>query len=285
MVIHAPISPGCVAIRYMIVARTLSYINSLKLWRRPVRVFGFNVTPTRGDRLLALYLHRFGLMGGEALALFRKFIPPGAKVVDVGANQGLYTLIFSGLVGPTGRIYSFEPDPELFEIFTHNCEANQVKNVERFNYALGAKDEGKLLFRSRINAGDNRLAKSDRDDWFEAIQVRCTRLDSILPAAQVQFIKIDVQGWEFEVFQGMTGLWDANPDLIIYFEFWPFGLRRGGCDPERLLGYLAEHGFRIYEPSSDKQERILDFKEFSERFSGVKSTNLLAVRGAISHGL
>lgn len=265
--------------------RVLSAVNSWALWRRRLKVFGFTVTASRGDRLLNLFLHRFRLMGTTELRTLEKFVKPGMTVVDAGANQGLYTLVLSRLAGPSGRVFSFEPDPDLFRTLSLNCDQNHAGNVERHNCALGAEAGEMNLFRSRVNAGDNRLAKSDHEDWFEPVSVKVSTLDSILQSASVDFIKIDVQGWEFEVLKGMANLWANNPDLCIYFEFWPFGLRRAGCEPLELLQYMENNSFRLYEPRSDDSIPVSDPCEFCGRFQGFQSTNLFAVRGALRQGL
>ncbi len=265
--------------------RALSTINSWALWKRRLKVFGFTVTASRGDRLLNLFLHRLRLMGKTELSVLEKFVKPGMTVVDAGANQGLYTLVLSRLAGPTGRVFSFEPDPDLFRTLSLNCDQNHADNVERYNCALGAEAGGMNLFRSRVNAGDNRLAKSDREDWFEPVSVKVSTLDSLVQSAPVDFIKIDVQGWEFEVVKGMANLWANNPDLCIYFEFWPFGLRRAASEPLELLEHMEEHSFRLYEPHGDRWTRMSDLTGFCARFKGFQSANLIAVRGAQRNGL
>jgi len=265
--------------------RVLSSVNSWALWRRRLKVFGFTVTASRGDRLLNLFLYRLRLMGKTELSVLEKFVTPGMTVVDVGANQGLYTLVLSRLAGPSGRVFSFEPDPDLFRTLSLNCDQNHAGNVKRYNCALGAEAGERNLFRSRVNAGDNRLAKSDREDWFEPVSVKVATLDSVLQSASVDFIKIDVQGWEFEVLKGMANLWANNPDLCIYFEFWPFGLRRAGCGPLEMLEYMENNSFRLYEPRSDDSARLSDLTGFCARFKGFQSTNLFAVRGGPRQGL
>src|SRR5258708_27788033 len=99
----------------MALARLLSWFNLLPFWKRTVRVWGLELRSVSFDRLLYLFLHRLGWMGREEKAFLEQRIRPGMHVVDVGANLGLYTLLLSRLVGESGTVVAFEPDPELFE--------------------------------------------------------------------------------------------------------------------------------------------------------------------------
>jgi len=231
-----------------------------------------------GDRLLNLCLHRFGLMGAAQKKTYEGLLRPGLTVVDIGANQGLYSLLFSSLVGPKGRVFSFEPDVNLFGALEENCQRNRAKNIQYYNYAIGATKGMRTLYRSRVNSGDNRLAPSDRSKWFYGVDIQIETLDSVLGSTHVDFIKIDVQGWEFEVVKGMTKVWDNNPALSIYFEFWPFGLRRAACEPLRLLEYFREHGFALCEIAGSNARPIVDFEAFCSAFRGYQATNLMAMR-------
>ena len=259
-------------------AQLASDCNDLLLWRRRIRVWGYEMTACNGDRLLNLWMHRFGLMGSAQKRTYERLLRPGFTVVDVGANQGLYSLLFSRLVGPDGFVHSFEPDPTLFRALQTNCERNRTRNITCYNYALGTKAETRTLYHSRVNSGDNRLAISDRPDWFYEASVTTAPLDSLLGGSLVDFIKIDVQGWEFEVLRGMTEVWKNNPEISVYFEFWPFGLRRAGCDPVELLQYVRQHGFSLYDMEGPAARPLADFGTFCSAITGYKSTNILAVR-------
>jgi FkbM family methyltransferase len=254
-----------------------SHCNNLPIWKRRLKVWGYDVAACNGDRLLNLCMHRFGLMGAADKKIYEKLLRPGSTVVEIGANQGLYSLLFSGLVGPQGRVFAFEPDQTLFLALQENCQRNRATNVCCYNYAIGAKNEARTLYHSRVNSGDNRLVASDRPDWFYEVGVQTRTLDSLLADTHVDFIKIDVQGWELEVLEGMTEIFRKNQEAIdIYFEFWPFGLRRAGRDPVELLDYFRRRGFSLSDMTSQYPRAIEDFRSFC---SGVRGyTNILAVR-------
>ena len=107
------------------------------------------------------------------------------------------------------------------------------------------------LHRSLLNSGDNRLSpKAGEGGLREEVAIRVERLDQALSGERIDFIKMDVQGWEMEVFRGMQGLLDdqQNAAMTIYFEFWPQGLRDAGREPVEVLRFLAGNGFVVYQP-------------------------------------
>ena len=117
------------------------------------------------------------------------------------------------------------------------------------------------------------------------MSVRVERLDQILAGERVDFIKLDVQGWELEVFRGMEGLLHAsgNAALAIFFEFWPQGLRDAGSDPEALLRFLAERGFTIHRPKGGKiGEAKGDLSALAAEPMRAGYTNLYALRASKS---
>lgn len=234
--------------------------NEHGLWRRrALHVWGRTLRPPTFDRWLALALHRASLMGRDDLAFLRAHVRPGMRVIDIGANQGLYTLLFSGLVGEAGTVWAFEPDDVLFASLEENLAANAATNVRALHRALGAASGTMTLYRSLLNSGDNRLAAAGRDRAHVPVEVAVEPLENLLAGGRVDFIKMDVQGWEMEVFRGMGRLLDdpVNANLGIYFEYWPRGLRDAGSEPSAPLELLAGRGFSIYRPTGGRLgERI-----------------------------
>ena len=261
----------------------LRWINLHPWWRLgQTRVWGNRLRAPTFDRRLALWLHRAGLMGVSDRTLLEARIKPGMTVVDIGANQGLYTLLFSRLTGEEGTVLAFEPDDLLHAALQENVAFNQADNVESFRLGLGSKRDTMTLYRSLLNSGDNRLAaKSAAAGPREGVRVEIERLDQVLAGRRIDFVKMDVQGWEMEVFRGMQGLLDdpANARMAIYFEYWPQGLRDAGTDPAEPLVFLNRNGFVIY---SLKDNRLLgdalDPNKVTSRVLGNRYINLYAAR-------
>ena len=232
------------------------------------------VPPTL-DRWVALQAHRFRIMGSAELNFFQRFINPASHIVDVGANQGIYTLSISRLAR-TGKVFAFEPDPRLFTALKNNVERNRVQNVVLFNAAAASRPSKLLLRPGSLNRGDNRIVQSGNGSTG-AIEVTAVALDGVIPDRRVDLLKIDVQGFEFDVLRGTVQIIQANPTLLILFEFWPHGLRQADASPEELLKLLQEAGFSLFRFNSK-----LEFQAFvynAETWSRPDQfCNLVAVR-------
>ncbi|MBV8552000.1 MAG: FkbM family methyltransferase [Acidobacteriaceae bacterium] len=252
-------------------------LNLSDLWKREMRVWGFRLTAPSLDRLVCLGLHRLRLMGKLEKQLFPQWIRAGMTVVDIGANQGLYALLFSQLVGASGHVLAFEPEPDMFAALVHNCALNSAKNIECIELALGASAGIATLARSLVHAGDNRLATVHGRKIIRSVNIQVAPLDEVIGERTVDFIKIDVQGWEWEVFRGMQRTLERNRDIQIYFEFWPQGLRNAGCNPAEMLADLRDRGFYLFEHVNGEERPVSD-NNLASGWTGQRFTNIYARR-------
>ena len=256
--------------------RPLEALNRAPLWRTPVTTWGGRFEPPSADRLAYLWLHKLGIMGSER-ALLEAQVQPGMVVADIGANVGLYTYLLAKQVGERGLVYSFEPNPALFGSLEANCRTNGVVNVRLHNVALGAQHDTLTLTRSRFNSGDNRLSRGSTSSVDGGVSVPVRPLDSLLEGRPLDFIKIDVQGWELEVFRGMRDQLTSSRPLRIYFEFWAAGLRSAGSDPAELLAFLQQHGFRLHRTDNQTLTPLPHDDYMKGRLNGTW-INLMAIR-------
>jgi FkbM family methyltransferase len=254
-------------------------LNHAPIWQRGIRVWDRRIRAASLDRLVFLALHRVGLMGKEEMSLLEKLIEPGMQIVDVGANIGLYTLLLARLTGESGRVFAFEPEPNLFSMLCENCAANNAVNVTPFRCAAGDANGRATFQRATFNSGDNRLGASKPGG--QSIEVEVARLDEALPVQTVQFIKLDVQGHEVAALTGMHRLLAASPDVRVLFEFWPAGLRAAKASPELLFKFFHERDFLICELQQGRA-RVLETPDALVSKLGEKRyTNLLASRRPI----
>lgn len=254
-------------------------LNHARLWRRELKVWDQRVRAASFDRLLFLALHRAGLLGAEEALLLRKLVKEGMQVVDIGANIGLYALLLAQLVGNAGRVFAFEPEPDLFSALCDNCATNGALHVTPFQCAAGAANGRATLHRSIFNSGDNRLGKSTGD--VQPIEVEVARLDDILSGHAVQFIKLDVQGHELAALAGMADVIASSQDVQIFFEFWPGGLRAANTPPDTLLNFFRERGFELYETKGGSLRSLRDSSQLISDLGPKQYTNLLAARDAV----
>jgi FkbM family methyltransferase len=215
---------------------------------------------------------------GADRALLESQVRPGMVVADIGANVGLYTYLLATVVGERGLVYAFEPNPALFASLETNCRTNGVANVRLHNIALGAQDDTLTLTQARFNSGDSRLSRRGASPASGGVAVQVRPLDALLEGRPLDFVKIDVQGWELEVFKGMRGQLAGSRPLRICFEFWPAGLRPNGSDPAELLAFLRQRGFRLYRTENHTLTPLPDDDYLEGSLKGTKWINLMAIR-------
>ena len=149
-----------------------------------------------------------------------EIIHPGDIVLDIGANFGVYTLKFSNLVGPGGRVIAWEPVPESFYLLTINTSLCRFKNVTLLN--LAASDEiriASMIIPERKEDGLRNYYRASLIDINAAdrngTQVLCCPLDSLQLPARIRLVKIDVEGHEAMVLAGMKGIIERDKPVLI----------------------------------------------------------------------
>jgi FkbM family methyltransferase len=196
-------------------------------------------THERPDQYISVAIRRDGQFEPHILAVVRAMTRVGDTMLDIGANIGWFSVIGSRLVGPRGRLVAVEPDPVNFAILRRNLSRNACHNVTAHQLAAGASETTARLYLSPDgNQGDHRMAvASDRRDWVE-VPVR--RIDALLNGvARVDVVKMDTQGSEVRVLQGMPATLAANPMLRMVLEFWPHGLVQCGSSAEEFSKLLS----------------------------------------------
>ena len=222
---------------------TLRAFNSPVLARGSVRVRGVQLYGFTFDRLLYLWLHKLGLMGRSDSHQLREETKPGMTVVDVGANVGVYTGLFSKSVGPHGKVIALEPSPSNWRALCKAASANHWDNVELHQIAA-ADRSGHMGFECSVfNSGNNALSTGCPSGGV--LEVEVAPLDAIVAGRKVHFIKIDVQGWEASVLKGARQTLSVNRPLSVRVEIWPSGLRRAGSSVDEVVDLLERAGLEI----------------------------------------
>jgi len=209
------------------------------------------------------------------LSLFKEELNEGNVVLDIGANIGLYTLVASKIVNDSGFVFSFEPDPKSFANLKHNIEGNIIQNVVLINKAVSNTTGSAHLVCSTSNIMRvlNYLT-SNKSSSEETIDIKTISLDDFFKtrSQKVDVIKIDVEGWEFEVFKGMTNLIKTNSTLKIFLEFNPYTLTRSATNIPEFINFLHSSGFILYNIDEKKKERKFVDKNWLLNYA--KNTNL-----------
>ncbi|MBA4241388.1 MAG: hypothetical protein C0448_11720 [Sphingobacteriaceae bacterium] len=176
------------------------------------------------------------------ISLMKKHIKAGDTVLDIGANIGFYAEILSGIVGDKGHVHCFEPDATNFTHLKNRCA--QLSNVRINNKAVSDKTETIKIYTSKKLNVDHRTYKPDEYD--QEIDIHAISIDEYLsPNTEVNFIKMDIQGFEMSAVKGMTKTLQS-PHLKMLSEFWPYGMRKAGTSVLDYFHFLKQYHFHIY---------------------------------------
>tara|TARA_B100001750_G_scaffold90459_1_gene71507 strand:+ start:5734 stop:6609 length:876 start_codon:yes stop_codon:yes gene_type:complete len=196
---------------------------------------------------LALSISHYGTYEELESKIMEEKIEMGNIVVDVGANIGLHTLNMARIVGNTGQVFAFEPDPSNFEILKKNVKINNYKNIILEQKAVGDKHGRTTLYQSD-HPGKHRIFPQTEQAKSQ-VQVELTNLDNYFDSDmtdKINFIKIDVEGLEFSVLKGMKNILKNSKKIKILFEFMPENTIEVGFTPIELLNYLTSNDFKLY---------------------------------------
>jgi len=178
----------------------------------------------------------------------------GGDILDIGANIGYTACVFAAAVERPSRIYAFEPDLSSFETLEEIIRRKNLGDlVEIFNMAVGSADGSLEFWHNEEHSADHRVVteqfKTSRPANERITTVAVTRVDSFVAARRLQnisFIKIDVQGYELAVCEGMRKTLEKFPEVSIAFEYAPDGMRELGFEPLALLDFFRSAGYQLH---------------------------------------
>jgi len=242
-----------------------------------VDVHGAKMYVDSQDIEVATSLIRWGLYAKAETALFKELIKKGMVVVDIGANIGYFTLLAARLVGEKGRVFAFEPEPYNYSLLCKNVGANGCNNVTVVQKAV-FNESGKMrLFLEKRNLGGHSLSKAGILNGTGFTTIDVISLDEFFrnKGFKIDVIKMDAEGSEMGILQGMANLISESDNLRIITEFSPALLRGFGFSPIVFLNKLKECGFTLYEIGQHGEP--ISINQLSAISSG-DARNLLCVK-------
>jgi len=177
-------------------------------------------------------------------------------VVDVGGNIGYYALVEAAAIGEKGTVFATEPVPATRRLLERNIALNgYTDRVTIDGYAVG-RESGSRAFHVGAASNRNRFIRDDASDreTEDAVDVEVMRLDDYVAAKgvtpdSVNAIRMDVEGFELDVFRGMEDVLAASGPLVVYLEVHPGILTTD--ELRELVALLRERDFEIAAIESD----------------------------------
>ena len=194
----------------------------------------------------------------------------GDIVLDIGANIGLFSIHAGRIVGPAGRVFAFEPTPQTYSKLIENIELNRLKNVYANQIALSDYSGTQDFFVSEEgHDAFNSIVKPGRGEKYSVVNVNTTSLDDYVDKfdllGKVQFVKIDVEGWEVPLFNGGRKFFlDPNAPVLMV-EFTESNASNAGYSCQQLYKIIMSYGYTIY--TYDSKSKSLSREPLREDYT------------------
>jgi FkbM family methyltransferase len=185
-------------------------------------------------------------MTGQLLEI----LEPGDTFIDLGANEGWFSILASKKVGNEGKVLCIEPQQRLWEIISMNISLNNCFNIQLYPMAVGEKSEEEIqmTLSPTLNTGSSSLVKNQRSSFWKQQTVKSVSLDNLVKSAgltrRIKLVKIDIEGFEFFALKGAKNLLQNRQIGNFLIELHPAQLESLGQSVEQIHSYLSNFGFQ-----------------------------------------
>jgi FkbM family methyltransferase len=208
--------------------------------------------------------------------LEHKFNPKeGNIVIDVGAHIGPYTLKASSLVGVNGKVLAIEADPSNYDILNRNIDLNKFTNATAVNYAAYSKEEKIKLYlpskeeeeKELSHTKYNTIIQDRTHNETKFVEVQANTLDYLLQSngikhEKVNWIKIDVEGAEFEVLKGAKDILSKSYNISLLIEIHNLSAANTNLY-EPIKEFLNSYNYKIdFEKIAKSGEKHIIAKKY-----------------------
>jgi FkbM family methyltransferase len=241
--------------------KTYDFLNPNKIIELNLKEFKILINSS--SNIIEKNLLIYGVYEEDILKLIRKKLKEGDVFLDIGANIGYHSLFASKIVGKAGQVYSFEPVKETFEILKKNIQINKFNNIKPFNYGVSNKNGKTKIFFDKSDFGRSSLLYGDSNSVEE---IELIKLDTFFGGKKIDFVKIDVEGEEFNVIKGMEEIIKNNKNIKIILEFSPIIYKKKNKKTLeyclKFLNYLENLNFKLSEIKGSDLKKIKNKRKF-----------------------
>jgi len=201
------------------------------------------------DQSRCLYVS--GSFEPNELWFLGQYLKQGMCFVDIGANEGFYSIYAAKKVGLSGKIFSFEPSPRELTWLQRNVRVNRLGNIQVIPKALAdVVGTAVLNLADAEHNGQNTLGTFGHQGvtCIESVQVELTTLDSLRKSGsipKIDVIKMDVEGAELKVLKGAANILTNDRPLIL-MELFDAALKGQNSSANEVLAWLTKLGYVIY---------------------------------------
>lgn len=188
------------------------------------------------------------------LYYFSQYLAPGMTVLDIGANEGLYTLLAASVIQNDGLVVAFEPSPRELQRLQANLDLNQTKAdmapVKVLPIAISDRNGNHALkLAESTHSGQNTLGEfTYQIDCEAVVEVEVRRLDDLMPElklASIDVIKMDIEGAEYAALQGAKQTLEQFHPLLL-LEVIDDALQKQQSSADQVLQFLHSLGYHVF---------------------------------------
>jgi len=180
-------------------------------------------------------------------AAIEDLLSEGDTFIDLGGNEGYFSVIAAKKVGKTGKVFCLEPQERLWSTIFRNLYYNDITQCVLLPYAISnSRGVAKIVLAPSLNTGASSLAKSNRSLCWPKQEVISCSLDEISHSYEmnrVKLIKIDIEGYELNALHSAADLLTKKKIRNILIEIHPHQLRLLKQTPEEVFELLTGYGY------------------------------------------
>ena len=230
-------------------------LHILSLWAKngeitTSTIHGYRMTVNLNDVGISHELALYGVHERESSQVVKKIIEPGMTILEIGANIGYYAILEARNAGASGHLYAVEPSPFNVALLKKNLARNNIKNADVYAMAIGEQNTTLPFFiaeKSNLSSFIDREAVGTMDGT--TVDVNVQTLDAFLADKKpVDFIRMDVEGYEWEILQGAEKiLSQATPPKYFFIELHSTLLPKKNRSSRDVIEKLVQCGYRVHK--------------------------------------
>lgn len=231
--------------------------------------FSIFISPKNG--FIDKHIYLYGTYEPFILDLISRYLRDGSTFVDIGANIGQHSIFAASVVGDSGKVYSFEPIPYIYSQLLDSVKINHFDSIiEAHNVALGEEDKTEILYIETNNVGGSSIVGPHGKD-NEEINITVKRGDDMLrDIKHIDMVKIDVEGYEYEVLAGMQKILAQHKPIIVLEFSGKLYFSKGRGNGNKIISLLQNIGYDLYD-IEDYMKKIVSKNEFLSQFTQDKT--------------
>ncbi len=213
---------------------------------------GYSLFVEAGENVVSSSIRLHGGWQPQIELLLQRIVKPGSRVLHLGGHIGHFDVLMGKLMGSTGSVDVFEPNPETFGILKKNIELHALGHmVTAHNMGAWSSTVSSTLYITEGNSGGSSTFDYMKDNQVTATGVELVKLDDYLPHAVYDIVFLDVEGAELHALNGAREILSRSPDAIIVMEWCPHLIRMAGSKPDEFLQEQVASGKHMYLISAE----------------------------------